>query len=132
MRLKGYNTKQRDVIYELLCKSKDKGLTSREIIELTNGKVGEATVYRQLSKMLGEGLIERQPTDVIGVSAYRLSDDKCGCRFHLHCVSCGRVVHMDCDEMKTAERHITQKHGFLPTEASTVINGICAECNSER
>lgn len=131
MKLKGYNTKQRDLIYGLFCENKDKGLTSREIICLTNGKVGEATVYRQLSRMLAEGIIERQPTDVSGVSSYRLIDDKCGCRFHLHCVSCGRVVHMDCDEMKTAERHIIQKHGFVPIEASTVINGVCAECSSE-
>ena len=108
----------------------DRELSSRDVILYTHDLMGEATVYRLLKKMTEDGILQRSQNKD-GISTYRLTDDGCGCRFHLHCVSCGRVFHMDCDAMKDAERHIMAEHGFLPAEKTTVIEGMCGVCRGK-
>lgn len=127
VRKNSYNTKQRDFIIGLFAKNRDRELTSRDVINLACGAVGDATVYRMLKRLLDEGVLECSHADGKG-SAYRLSDDGCSCRFHLHCVVCEKIVHMNCGEMREAERHITEDHGFRPINKATVIDGFCSKC----
>jgi Fur family ferric uptake transcriptional regulator len=90
--------------------------------------VGRTTVYRNLERLVGEGSVKR--FDTPGASAcYRyVSDDKCSEHHHLHCTSCGRLYHVDCDYMDELARHIESEHGFAVDVSRTVLYGLCAEC----
>lgn len=126
-----YNTRPRDAICKIFSDNRDREFTSHEIIELTHGEIGEATVYRTLKLLSEESVIVKSLAAGQKTASYRLSDDHCGCRFHLHCINCGEIIHMDCCEMKEAEEHILTEHGFLPTDHATVIDGVCRTCRKK-
>ena len=126
-----YQTKQKKDLIRLFAQSPDRSLSAREIIEMGQGELSEATVFRLLRKLTEEGTLERTAGEG-GVSFYRYCEDHCGCRFHLNCVGCGKLIHMDCSEMKEAERHIRVDHGFLPIGSVTVIDGLCRACQLKR
>lgn len=125
VRKNSYNKKQRDFIIGLFANNRE--LTSRNVINLACGAVGDAAVYRMLKRPLDEGVLECSHADGKG-SACRLSDDGCSFRFHLHRVVCGKIVHMNCGEMREAERHRTEDHGFRQINKATVIDGFCSKC----
>ena len=124
-----YRTKHREELCRIFRAEKERDFTAKDIIEMTRGKIGEATVYRMLKKLAGEGVIERKYISASDGAVYRYAEENwCGCRFHLHCVNCGNVVHMDCVKMKEAEEHILSGHGFSPLDKITVIDGVCEKC----
>ena len=125
---KGYNTKNKTIIKEIFRKNAGKELSSREMIELTAGKIGEASVYRLLNSLADEGVISRRQTAAGALYSY----DECGCGFHLHCVECGEIAHINCDRMRDARTHIIKEHGFIPISDTTVIDGFCEKCIAEK
>jgi Fur family ferric uptake transcriptional regulator len=44
------------------------------------------------------------------------------------CIDCGKVIHMDCDELLKLSAHVEEEHGFFIDHFKTVIYGKCAEC----
>lgn len=124
-----YNTKQRDEIVEFFNKHRGKCFTAKELIRSGEISVGEATVYRTLQRLAGQGLLKRF-TDGEAGAAYQLNEsEECSCHFHLRCERCGKLIHMDCEFMADMKRHIESSHGFMVDIGKTVIYGICAECD---
>lgn len=126
--MSGYNTKQRDEIIAFFNKHKGGCFTAKDIIMSGEVSVGEATVYRTLSRLAGQGVLKRF-TDGEGAS-YRLGGEDCGCHFHLKCENCGRVIHMDCGLMQDMKQHIEDSHAFVVDIGKTVIYGLCADCSA--
>lgn len=125
---KEYNTKSKTIIKNIFRENVGKELTSRDVIEMTRGIVGEATVYRLLNALFDDGIIERRLTDAGAVYTFVESHSECGCGFHLHCVGCGNTLHLRCPEMRDARHHIVSEHGFVPLVETTVIDGYCDKC----
>lgn len=125
---KEYNTKSKMIIKNIFLENAGREFTSRDVIELTRGLVGEATVYRLLNAMADEGTVERRLTDSGAVYTFINSKSECGCGFHLHCVGCGNTLHLRCPEMRDARHHIVSEHGFVPLVETTVIDGYCDKC----
>lgn len=122
-----YKTKQRDEIVEFFNQHRGKCYTARDLIKSGEVSSGEATVYRTLSKLAGQGILKRF-TDG-DASCYQLNEsEECSRHFHLKCESCGKVIHMDCDFMADMSRHIEHSHSFFVDIGKTVIYGLCGEC----
>ncbi|MBQ6905647.1 MAG: transcriptional repressor [Clostridia bacterium] len=125
---KEYNTRSKTIIKNIFSENEGKELTSRDVIELTRGNVGEATVYRLLNTLSEDGTVERRLTSDGAVYSYVDHHGDCGCGFHLHCVGCGNVLHLRCETMSGMRHHIIKEHGFVPLVETTVIDGYCDKC----
>lgn len=126
-----YKTKQRDEIVEFFNSHRGKCYTAKDLIKSGEVSSGEATVYRTLSKLAGQGILKRF-TDG-DAACYQLNEsEECSRHFHLKCESCGRLIHMDCDFMADMSRHIEQSHSFFVDIGKTVIYGLCGECKERQ
>ena len=122
-----YKTKQRDEIVEFFNQHRGKCYTAKEIIKSGEITSGEATVYRTLSKLATQGVLNRF-TDG-DASCYQLNEsEQCEKHFHLKCEKCGRLIHMDCGFMADMKRHIESSHDFVVDIGKTVIYGLCGDC----
>ena len=126
-----YNTKQRDEIVEFFSRHRDGCFTAKELIHSGEITVGEATVYRTLSKLAKQGLLKRYTGDGGGAS-YQLSEsEQCDSHFHLRCERCQKLIHMDCSFMADMKKHIESSHDFAVDIGKTVIYGLCGDCERE-
>lgn len=127
-----YNTRQRALIIEFL-KENSAHVTVRDIIQHLSEqgiRVGTATVYRTLDKLCALGVVRKFVVDERSGACYQYTHGaECDEHFHLKCVSCGALIHMDCGFLEQMEKHIFEDHGFTVSSGKTVIYGLCADCN---
>ena len=127
-----YNTKQRAEILEFFKRNFDKSFSAGEIISSDEISAGEATVYRCLSLLSKEGLLRRFTENGAGGALYQYAGSECCRHFHLKCVECGGVWHMDCDFMDDIRRHIIKDHDFYVDNSKTVLFGVCGKCRAAK
>lgn len=123
-----YNTKQRDEIVEFFARHRGCCFTAKDIIVSGEVSVGEATVYRTLTKLANQGVLKRFTGDGSGACYQLMDEQKCSSHFHLKCDRCQKLIHMDCGFMKEMQQHIESNHGFAVDVGRTVIYGLCSEC----
>ena len=126
-RNKSYNTKQKDLILDIL-KCEEKDLTIKDIYNELNEQVGLTTIYRFVDKLVSDGAISK----TIGqdnVTYYRYLE-KCNHtnHFYLKCENCGNMIHIDCDCIEDLSNHILKEHQFTLNHENIIINGICRNC----
>ena len=90
----GYNTKQKENLLEYLIKNKQKHTNVQEISAFLSAEgtpVGVATIYRQLDRLVEQGLVRKYSFDGKTSACYQYmqDDDQCRSHFHLNCLSCG-------------------------------------------
>ena len=126
-----YKTSQREILLGFLREHRDEEFSTEEITCALEGKsIGKSTVYRLISKLCEDGDVLRTRGENGKKILYRYIDKahECDAHFHLKCRGCGKIIHLDCDFMEELKKHIAGEHGFRPDPRSTVINGVCAEC----
>lgn len=131
-----YNTKQGESLLAFLIKNKDRHTSVQEIIGFLASEgtpMGTATIYRQLDKLVEEGLVRRYILDGKSGACYQYIGDADGCHehYHLKCVCCGKLIHIDCDRLSDINRHIFEHHDFTVDSSQTVFYGKCAQCGKE-
>ena len=52
----------------------------------------------------------------------------CSEHYHLKCIKCGGIIHLDCSFMINMEQHIEENHNFWVDNSKTIIYGICEKC----
>lgn len=133
-----YKTKQRDILMSYFMKMQGQHVTAGDVCEHMKSQgasIGQSTVYRQIEKLVDEGIINKYVIDP-GCPAcfeYNAPDshaegDIC---FHCKCIKCGKLIHLKCDELERIGGHLFQEHGFTIDPLRTVIYGVCDECRSE-
>ena len=133
MKRTAYMTGPKKQILDFLIAQKEHHFTVDEILDaLTkeNVRPGKSTVYRQINRLLEEGVVRRfESADASSfVYQYAVGID-CEHHFHLKCDRCGKLIHMECDHLHDVKGHILKEHGFL-IGGSSVIYGICADCSA--
>ncbi len=125
-----YNTKQKDIVARFF--EENKGCF--KVDDIYNGiiksgeKIGRVTVYRQVERLLEDGTV-RKFTDDKNAAYYKLVErDDCDSHFHLKCVKCGDITHLDCDEIGCIFSHIKEEHKFKVDLSKTVLYGLCSNC----
>lgn len=123
-----YNTRQRDEIVEFFNKHRGTCFTAKELIRNGGISVGEATVYRTLSRLTDQGILKKFTDGETG-ACYQLNEsEECASHFHLKCERCNKIIHMDCGFMADMKRHIEGSHDFSVDIGKTVIYGLCGDC----
>ncbi len=130
-----YTTRQKKELEEYMETIPGVHVTAAQVRDYfrAQGKdIGTATIYRQLERMVSEGLVSKYIIDskssacfaYIGESEH-VQDSVC---FHCKCEKCGRLIHLHCDELEAIQEHLMKTHRFALDPLRTVFYGICEDC----
>jgi Fur family ferric uptake transcriptional regulator len=94
--------------------------------------VGTTTIYRQLEKMVKDGLVEKYVVEGTNSACFEYigeseTSDYESC-YHCKCEKCGKLIHLHCEDVVKLEQHLMDSHGFRMDPCRTVFYGICEEC----
>ncbi len=138
MQSKGsYKTRQGDELRSFLESVPGQHITAADVCDYfrRSGKpMGMATVYRQLDKLVDEGVIAKYNIDASSPACFEylgahLSEEIC---YHCKCSVCGKLIHMHCEELPELQKHILQHHGFAIDPVRTIFYGVCSDCAKEK
>ena len=129
-----YKTRQREELLDYLRSTGSEHVTVGELcghFQRRGRPIGTATVYRQLERMVDEGLVSKYTIDASSPAcfAYIGADShQSGSCFHCKCESCGRLIHLHCEELQGLSEHVRAQHGFSINPMRTVFYGLCEDC----
>ena len=92
-------------------------------------RIGRSTVYRQLERLIKEGVVRRISGDGSGSYCYSFNSDGCPEHYHIVCTACGRLAHLSCEHVEALFGHIKSEHGFLINPTRTTLYGLCSACS---
>ena len=125
-----YKTKNYEQILEYLKTIPGKHVTIQEVAAHFSGEenhIGQTTVYRQMERLVAEGKVQKYILD--GTSAcFEYVGGHDGNCFHLKCVTCGKLIHLECSEIMHIQEHILAAHDFTLDMGRTVFYGLCKNC----
>lgn len=130
-----YKTKNHEKMLDYLESVPGKHITVNDVSSFFDAKgehMGTTTIYRQLESLVGEGLVNKYTIEpgtpacfeYVGKSSH-CSEENC---FHCKCEKCGRLIHMQCDELNMLSSHLLNEHGFMLDGMRTVFYGLCEFC----
>ena len=123
-----YSTRQREQIMDYLSELADAHVTADELMERLC--LGKATVYRTLDRLVQQNVVRRYQLGGRQGACYQyVTDDGCHHHFHLKCVGCGRLIHVECQLLDQTSRHIAEHHDFEVDQSKTVFYGLCRQCS---
>ena len=126
------NTRQRALLEEEL-RRHDDFRTAQEIHQcmLSHGDtVSLATIYRSLTQMHEDGLVDQVRTES-GEMAFRRCHDE-GHHHHLVCRQCGSAEEVDAPEFEEWADELAAAYGFTGVDHNLELNGYCPECSRNR
>lgn len=131
-----YKTAGRTRLLAHLAEHPDRHVTVDELAaELTasaapsDKPIGKSTLYRQLGELCAEGIVRKYRSDGQSAFVYQyLGTGDCGCHFHLKCVVCGSVTHLDCPLGEELMAHIHSDHRFRVDGGRSILYGCCDGC----
>ncbi len=130
-----YNTRQKEAVLGCLKAHSEGHIHAAEIAEqlaAAGEKVGLTTIYRNLDKLVEEGVVKKFISE--GSSAcYQYVGDghSCAEHFHLKCGCCGKLIHLKCRTFDRLSAHILEEHGFLSDPGRSTLYGTCGECRGK-
>lgn len=134
-----YETKQRRMLLDYLNAHPDHGFSVEELYEglLTESTAdavpGKSTIYRLIARLVSDGLVKRFAIGNGRKFAYQIvACDACDAHFHLKCVECGYLYHMDHAVSEQIIREVLKKSDFSLDEKETVLFGVCKDCKHKK
>ncbi len=128
-----YRTRQQEELMAYLRAEPGKHHTAAQIRDhfaAGDRAIGTTTIYRQLERFVEEGSVRKYLLETGDCACYEYVEKKGGCASHFHCKceKCGRLIHLDCDELREVREHLMARHGFRWDFGRTVFYGICENC----
>ncbi len=128
-----YRTRHQAEILQYLQSTRGMHHTAAQIKDHFAGEqknIGTATIYRQLERMVEEGSVRRYLLETGDSACYEYVGESPACSNHFHCKceQCGRLIHLDCDELQELQQHLLSHHGFQWNTGKTVFYGVCEQC----
>lgn len=133
---KSYNTRQRELIMNILKENPGMHLTVDELTQRLakdNKSVGKTTVYRYLDKLVKSGVVRKYISEPGEPACYEyIADNKiCHSHYHLKCSQCTELIHTNCSFLDEIKNHVMAHHDFEMSAEQTVIYGLCASCKEK-
>ncbi len=131
----GYHTKQRTAVLAFLAQHPNAFYTVDSLskaLEEEGLSVGKTTVYRTLCKLTETGAVRRFSVPSSDSTCYQYIGENhtaCASHFHLKCLVCGILLHVDCEQLQALGAHLQAEHGFSVDYSQTVLYGICSRCH---
>ncbi len=132
-----YNTKQRERILRYLEGLQGVHITAADVCDHFRDEgvtIGQSTVYRQLERLVDEGVIQKYSIDSNSSACFEYIGETASAEnscFHCKCEICGRVIHLHCDEIAVLQTHLSTEHHFKLDPVRTVYYGVCEECSEK-
>ena len=129
-----YITKQQKAVLECIALHHDECVSVNALLEQLRSRgetVGVATVYRQLEKLEKQGHIHKVVTEEGAFYQYCEHDCDGDC-FLLKCEKCGKITHIDCEQLSPLYRHLEQEHHFAINPRRTLLYGEREVCRAAR
>jgi len=131
-----YQTKQMAELTAYLRSVQGRHVTVADIqkhLQEQGSNVGTTTIYRRLERMIDEGTVAKYIVDEKSSACFEYLGDEgiknCATEhFHCKCEKCGKLIHMECDELEHIYKHMLSEHGFKVNAFKTVIYGVCEDC----
>ncbi|MCM1308675.1 MAG: transcriptional repressor [Butyrivibrio sp.] len=132
---RSYSTVSHTKIMKYLSENTDKSVTVGDIEDYLREQgleVNVSTIYRFLNRLNDSGELIKYAAGKGEMSAFQYIGDRrpqsCLEHLHLHCVECGRIIHLECSFMREISEHIMEHHGFALKCEASVLYGVCDEC----
>lgn len=130
-----YKTRQMAELLAFLESVQGTHVTVSEICDFFKSKeiaIGMTTVYRQLEKLVAEGVVARYVVGGTNSACFEYvgnapKEQAVSC-YHCKCERCGKLVHLHCKEVESLKQHMLEHHSFVMDSSRTVFYGICEEC----
>lgn len=131
------NTKQKSLILDCLKKNVHKHTSVDDVYDILKDcdcKVGRATIYRYLAQLENSGVVKKYSFLGKKSACFRYLDEKSKCRehYHLMCDICGKVRHVENEDLQLALDKLQQEHNFLINDTKTMFYGSCIGCADEK
>ncbi len=129
-----YKTAGRQKLLSFLYGHPDRQYTVDELSSelhpaIAGEKTGKSTLYRHLSELCAEGTVRKYRSDTQAAYVYQyVGHGDCCHHFHLKCVACGRLVHLDCAVSEELLAHIRTDHQFRVDSGRSILYGVCESC----
>ena len=130
-----YKTPGRQRLLEFLENHPDRQFTADELCDeldsVTDGenKTRKSTLYRHLSELCEDGTVRKYRSDTQSAYVYQyVGRGDCARHFHLKCVTCGDLVHLECTVSEELLSHISAHHGFEVDSGRSILYGLCRAC----
>ena len=129
-----YNTRQRSRLLEYMQTVPGEHFTAKDVcgyFQACGAPIGVATVYRQLERMVEEGLVNKYIIDANSPACFEYVDRQATCGeecFHCKCEKCGKLIHLHCEELVQIRSHLKEEHHFTLDPLRTVFYGLCEDC----
>lgn len=123
------NTRQKTIVLETLMNMYTHPTIQQLYQEVLkkDSTIGQATVYRNVNKLLEEGKIRKVPTND-NMEHY---DGNCAIHYHFHCNRCHKISDLYEDEYQKIIGKIEKEYSVRIEDASFLFEGICEVCNEE-
>lgn len=95
--------------------------------------VGKSSVYRHLTELCEKDVIRKFRSDERQCNVYQYVGTACDCRehFHVKCIMCGAIQHLDCHASANFTEHLLREHGFSVDCGQSILYGVCAACGGK-
>lgn len=122
-------TKQREAIYQSIC---DMGHASvieiKEYLHNLNIIVPTATLYRNLSILLDDGLIRSIQSNEFEVYEATIRPS----HHHFHCLKCHNIYDIMSDQIQLIYKNPDVLNDFIIKQENVLIHGICPRCGKKK
>ncbi len=122
-----YKTKQKELIYNYFIKSKG-DITAMELKEVFKGKIGLTTIYRCLQELEKDHIIHKYTNGLTHCATYEYIPHNATNHYHLQCLQCHTIIHLECSTFQEVASHIEHEHHFTMSPTKTTIYGLCEHC----
>lgn len=126
------NTKQRELIFEILSSSENP-VTAEEIylkLKETDEGVNLSTVYRTLEMLCAKGIVVKSTFMNDDRARFQLNDTVH--KHHLICLKCNMMVEIDTCPLEKLEETLESKTSFDITGHKLEIYGYCPKCKESK
>ena len=117
------NTRQKGIVLETLCEMSTHPIVSElyEAVQMKDASIGQATVYRNISKLVEEGKVRKVLT-TDGIDHY---DGDCSNHSHFMCNICHKLYDLYDVDTDILISKAKKNHSFSISNASVLFEGIC-------
>lgn len=120
-------TPARRKVAEVLCRQGDKPFTAEAIYRRCRGACDQASVYRTLTLLEKEGVVER--SDLSGeATRFVLARAGHDHRHHIECTRCHRVDVVDVCTVKLLDKEL-RRLGYRDVRHRLEFSGTCPDCS---
>lgn len=126
-----YHTKQHRQLLDFFDNHPHESFSARDLIDSELLNMGEATIYRLLTRLTRDGELIRSIPENGGGSVYTRNTE-CSCHGHIHlkCTRCSEVICADPALLGDVGGKLDDSLSFSIDSSKTTIYGVCKHCRS--